>query len=364
MSANVFQAGGYEYITAEIKRAVESGSRTAKITGHWEINKAVRLPSNITLVLENCYLRMAKDCYSNMFLNEHYGTEIGRTPEGTDTNITVKGKGYAIIDGGGYNGLTEKTAGKNGLPSMWCQNPLIFHNVDGFCVRDLKIVNQRWWALTFTYARNGYVGNIEFCSDHTAFTPDGKEYHQFEYNKRKDILVKNSDGIDVRIGCYNILIENITGFVEDDTVAINASNSSNSSEEKDFGVSGMSWDTHHITVKNIRSASFHSMVRLLNQGGPKLHDIEIDGVYDQSDVCPFLVKGVNAVKIGDTRFYGDWHSTAEDTYNISIKNVYATGQFAVKLIGGMKNVSLYNIECKEGTQMLQDLRDINTKKEN
>ena len=54
MSANVFQKGGYDYITAEIQRAIESGSRTAIITGHWEIDKAVRLPSNITLILENC----------------------------------------------------------------------------------------------------------------------------------------------------------------------------------------------------------------------------------------------------------------------------------------------------------------------
>ena len=360
MSANVFQKGGYEYITAEIKRAIESGSRTAIITGHWEIDKAVRLPSNITLILENCYLKMAKDCYSNMFLNEHYGTEVGRTLEGTDTNITIKGRGYAIIDGGGYNGLTERTANKNGLPSMWNQNPLIFHNVDGFCVRDLKVINQRWWALTFTYARNGYIGNIEFCSEHTAFDSEGKEYHQLDYDKYEDVLVKNSDGVDLRIGCYNILIENLTGFIEDDTVAINASHGVKGGEVDRFGVEGMNWDTHHITVKNIRTASFCSMVRLLNQGGPKLHDIEIDGVYDQSDVCPHLVTGFNAVKVGDLHMYGATHSTPDQTYNITIKNVYAAGRFAVKLIGGMTNVVLYNIECKEGTQMLQDLRDVRT----
>ena len=174
MSANFFKKGGYDYITAEIQRAVESGSRTAKISGHWEIDKAVRLPSNITLILENCHLKMAKDCYSNMFLNEHYGTEIGKTLEGTDKNITIKGKGYAIIDGGGYNGLTERTANKNGLPSMYNQNPLIFHNVDGFCVKDLTVRDQRWWALTFIYSRNGYVGNIDFCSCDTAYDSEGK----------------------------------------------------------------------------------------------------------------------------------------------------------------------------------------------
>jgi len=365
MSASVFQKGGYDYITAEINRAIESGSRTAKITGHWEIDKAVRLPSNITLILENCHLRMAKDCYSNMFLNEHYGTEIGKTLEGTDTNITIKGRGYAIIDGGGYNGLTERTACKNGLPDMYNQNPLIFHNVDGFSVSDLKVRNQRWWALTFIYSRNGYIGNIDFCSTDTAFDDEGKEYHQLTWdgNGYEHVLVKNSDGVDLRTGCYNILIENLTGFIEDDTVALTALG--NCWSEKDgkkdrFAVEGLSWDTHHVTIRNIRTASFCSMVRLLNQGGPKLHDIEVDGVYDQSDVCPHLVTGFNAVKVGDLHMYGPTHSNPEDTYNITIKNVYAAGKFAVKLIGGMTNVVLYNIECKEGTQMLQDLRDVRT----
>lgn len=360
MSANIFQKGGYDYITAQIQRAIKSGSRTARITGHWEIDRAVRLPSNITLILENCYLKMAKDCYSNMFLNEHCGTELGKTLEGTDTNITIKGKGYAIIDGGGYNGLTERTAGKNGLPSMFVQNPILFQNVDGFSISNLTVRDQRWWAITFIYSRNGYVGNIDFCSCDTAFDSEGKEYHQLDYDKYEDVLVKNSDGIDLRIGCHNILIENITGFIEDDTVALTALNTASGSYEyKNYAVEGMDWDIHHVEIRNIKTASFCSMVRLLNQGGPSLHDITIDGVWDQSDVCPHLVTGFNAVKVGDLHMYGSRHATEDETYNITIKNVYAAGRVGVKLIGGMKNVVLYNIECKEGTQMILDQRDVN-----
>ena len=356
MSANFFQKGGYEYITAEIQRAIESGSRTARITGHWEIDKAVRLPSNTTLILENCHLRMAKDCYSNMFLNEHYGTEIGKTLEGTDTNITIKGKGYAIIDGGGYNGLTERTANKNGLPSMWKNNPLIFCNVDGFSISDVKVINQRWWALTFVYSRNGYLGNIEFCSCDTAIDENGKEYHTLDYDRYEDVLVKNSDGIDLRIGCHDIKIENITGFVEDDTVALTALDKGR--EGKELAVEGMVSDIYNVEIRNIRSASFCSMVRLLNQGGTKLHDILIDGVYDQSETCPHLVRGYNAVKIGDTHAYGSRHSTEDETYNITIRNVYGAGVNAVKIAGEMKNVSIYGIECKPGTNMIHDQRGI------
>ena len=91
-----FKKGGADYIDAEIKKAIDDGCRTAKISGYWEIERAVRLPSNITLILENCHLRMADGVYSNMFLNEHYNTDLGRTLDGADRNINIKGRGMAI----------------------------------------------------------------------------------------------------------------------------------------------------------------------------------------------------------------------------------------------------------------------------
>ena len=356
MKAYGFYKGGADYIDAEIKKAIEDGCRTAVITGYWEIERAVRLPSNITLILENCHLRMADGVYSNMFLNEHYNTDLGRTLEGADRNINIKGRGMAIIDGGSFNGLTERTANKNGLPSMWNNNPLIFANVDGFSISDLKVINQRWWALTFVFSRNGYVGNIDFCSCDTAIDENGKEYHCLDFDKYEHVLVKNSDGIDLRVGCHDIKIENITGFIEDDTVALTALPGIH--ETKILGVEGEATDIYNVEIRNIRTASFCSMVRLLNQGGPKLHDILIDGVYDQSETCPHLVRGHNAVRIGDIHMYGSRHSTADETYNITIRNVYAAGYNGVKLAGEMKNVSIYGIECRPGTNMILDQRGI------
>lgn len=50
-------------------------------------------------------MKLADDCYSNIFVNEHHDTELGKTTEGTDTNISIIGRGKAILDGGEYNGL-------------------------------------------------------------------------------------------------------------------------------------------------------------------------------------------------------------------------------------------------------------------
>jgi hypothetical protein len=71
------------------------------------------------------------------------------------------------------------------------------------------------------------------------------------------------------------VIENITGFTEDDTVALTGLYGR---LEKQFEVDGLSIDIYNVTIRNIASASFCTNVRLLNQGEVKLHDILIDGV--------------------------------------------------------------------------------------
>jgi len=57
--------------------------------------------------------------------------------------------------------------------------------------------------------------------------------------------------------------------------------------------------------------------------------------------------------------YGTRHSTPDETYNITIKNVRSCAEIAaISLIGGMKDVIVENIECIEGTRELEDKRDI------
>ena len=51
-----FKENGQEHITALIDEAVKNGSRTATVSGSWVIDKAVRLPSNFTLILQDCLL--------------------------------------------------------------------------------------------------------------------------------------------------------------------------------------------------------------------------------------------------------------------------------------------------------------------
>ncbi|MDY3845553.1 MAG: hypothetical protein SOZ62_01420 [Eubacteriales bacterium] len=354
MTEKTYKADGHTYIISKINEAIKNGNRTATISGNWEIDEAIRLPSNFTLILQDCHLKMADGCFSNMFVNEHHDTKEGRTVNGTDRNINIVGRGEAVLDGGEYNGLSEKTQNKNGLPPIWKNNLVLFTNVDGFKISDISCRNQRWWALNFLYCSHGYLGNIDFCANDTAIDENGNEYHGLIRNKYNEILVKNADGIDLRQGCHHILIENITGFTEDDSIALTGLNGG---VEKAFSVEGLSSDICNIEIKNIATAAFCTNVRLLNQGDVNLHDILIDGVYDMASTSPYMDRGLYAVRVGDTRLFGTRHSTSEETYNITIKNVRGGGVYAISLAGAMDNLVMYGIETFDGAKMLLDERN-------
>jgi len=346
-----FKKGGSAYIQRLVDEAVRSGRRTATVTGDYEIDRAVRLPSNFTLLLENAHLRLADGSHTNVFVNEHNETPEGKTLEGTDRNISIIGRGRAILDGGRMNDVCEKVPYAERVAPIYKNNLILFTNVDGFKISGLRLINQRWWATNFIFCRNGYIGDLDFCADDRWRDGNGVIRHGLCRSAYGGILVKNADGVDLRQGCQNILIENLTGFTEDDSVALTGLEGR---MEETFSVEGLSTDIAYVTIRNIRTAAFCTNVRLLNQGNVKLHDIEIDGVYDESESSPHLDYGNFAVRIGDKHMYGSRHSTKDDTYNISVKNVYGRGKAVVALAGEIGNLVMYGIEAAEGTPMFYD----------
>ena len=119
-------------LQAEIDRAKASGLAELTVSGDWEIEIPVRLPSNFTLILEDAYLRMADGVMCQMFVGEHTLEENGET----DRNISLIGRGRAVLDGGEYNGLSERNSGKDGMPHISQNNMILFagdlHNAVGF----------------------------------------------------------------------------------------------------------------------------------------------------------------------------------------------------------------------------------------
>ena len=173
----LFSKGGSLYISRLIDEGIADGSRTATVKGNHIIDTSVAIPSDFTLILEDCHLLQASGSYSNIFTNQNCYTSLGRTVDGTDKNISIIGRGEAILDGGEYNGLSERNQLKDGRPPIWKNNQILFTNVDGFKIEGIKCRNQRWWAINLVYCRCGYLGDIDFCSDDTAIDACGNEYH-------------------------------------------------------------------------------------------------------------------------------------------------------------------------------------------
>lgn len=354
METKIFQPNGAAYITKLITDAEKAGHRFAVVAGNWEMEAAVRLPSDFTLILDGCHLKMADGVYSNMFNNLRHDTQEGRTVAGTDHNISIIGKNGAIIDGGTYNGLSEKNHSKDGLPPIYKNNLLLFTNVDGFRVENIACHNQRWWALCFVYCRNGWLRNIDFKACDIGIDEQGNPYHGVKRSAYAQILVKNADGIDLRQGCHDIVIENITGFTEDDSIALTGVHGT---IERAFCVEGIAPDICNVIIRHIHTAAFCTNVRLLNQSMVPLHHILVEDVRDMAEFCDSMDTGLYAVRIGDKNFFGDHPNTEKETYAITIKNVVGKGRYALGFAGGMKDITVENVEFYGERTMFEDLRN-------
>lgn len=352
-----FRKGGSAMVKRLIDDAVKNGRRYAVVVGGmWEMECAVRIPAHFKLILDSCHLKMADDTFDNMFVNEHHDTPEGKTTAGTDRGISLVGRGNAIIDGGKYNGLSEQTQNKNGMPPVWKNNLLLFTNVDGFEIRNISFHNMRWWGLNFIYCANGELTDIRLKADDTNIDPEGNVYHGLSLVNYYDMLVKQADGIDIRQGCHHIFMENITGFAGDDLIAITALDGR---MEKCFAVEGLSKDICYIKIKNVEGEALDSNVRLLNQGGYCLHDVLIDGVNDISDQTTYLeTHPLYGIRINDAHaMYGVRHATEDETYNIIIKNVRSRACYVMHLGGNkIKNFVCENIVSFDGACLVEDKR--------
>lgn len=336
----IFMKNGGKLIQDMIDNAVDTGKKQVTVTGNYLIEKTILVPSDFTLTLEDCHLKLADGTFCNMITNKNTYTDLGRTLEGTQRNIVIEGKGTAILDGGTYNGLSELTSLKDGNPHISVNNTLLFTNVDNFVVRNLHVCNQRWWGLNFIYCTNGHIHDIDFLADYTRYDESGNLVPGLGWETlggQAVAHIKNADGVDIRTGCNNILIENITGFCEDDTVAVTAL--AGKMEREMFIVEGVPFEIHDITIRNINACSLCAIVRLLNDSKTKLYNILVENVTDTVESFPYLERCLCGVRVGDAgRFPG-----LDDTHDITVRNVTTTAHHVLWCGGGITNLTAENI---------------------
>ena len=272
----------------------------------WIIDKAILLPSNLTVVLDDCHLTLKKDVYENVFRNKNMYTDISTKAEGKQHGIRIIGFGNAIIDGGEGNDLTEATSMKDGRPSIRNNNFILLHNVDNYVIENITFLSMRWWAINQICCTNGRLENLHF---------DNVK------------LIRNQDGIDTRLGCSHIYINNITGRCGDDVVALSAF--AGSKERELLLVEGMTPDIHDITIKNVCADTNYSLVALRNTDGAKMYRIFIENIKD-----PGGIYGPRSVvRIGENLYFKERSSILGETHDIYVKGVYSQNRLTV-VIGG------------------------------
>ena len=353
---NNYEGSDIERINAAVKDSRKTGGivrifkrRPDKKSDRdfWLIDSAILLPPDTALYLMNCRIKLSDESRDNWIRSANcvMGDPVVRKVSG----IHIIGEGTAVLEGADHprstgdsgktiGGLTYGTdAGKKDCNQKgdWRNIGILFARVSDFSIRNVSLVNSHAWAVSLESCENGVVRDLHFDSAEKVAI-DGKQ-----------LKILNRDGLDLRKGCRNISIENITGNVGDDLVALTATSkrvrrSGQLSSTEFYGGSAEpgSMDIFNISIRNVRghTAGGHHIIRLLNNSGIKLRNIQISNVTDTS---PAGIKAYAAIKIGDQNYGGS--SPLGDTSNIQISTVLSKARNAILLGGSLKDSMISDV---------------------
>ena len=336
---------------------------------YWLLDRAILLPENTTVILQNCTIKLSDKCRDNFFRSANCGMGI-EFPERLK-NIHIRGEGSCTLLGADHPRATGdgskilanpcpydtdeiKKLGK-WAPEQWHDYSygtdadktnesqygdwrgigILLANVEHFSIENLRIVDSHGWGISLEECANGRVTRIEFDA---------------RMNKIIDGLrsnMENQDGIDLRNGCHHIIISDITGCTGDDIVALTAVGSDKyypGGSLCNTHVMHNDWtrrerDIHDIVIRNVVGYSCHCcMVRLLPVYS-SIYNVVIDGIIDsapagQPNGCALLLGELDGI-------YGK--NLPDSMRNIMISNVSSGGMHAINIAGYLTDSVITNV---------------------
>lgn len=251
-------------IQAAIDKAKKQGSRETFIpAGHYLISRAICLPSDFTLTASaGAYIDLKKG--SNEYLLRNEDLVNG------NRNITVTGGKW---NGNGYT--QKRTLAATVEDSRFCFG-FFFYKVNRLKVAALQIDSTRSWGIAYMECDTVHIHDIHF------------QQNPFRDTKGTSALMNNGDG--VTGGGNHVLIENISGFTNDDLVAFAAGGACFQGKMAPFPA----YDYHDITVRNIFPQMAYDSVPTLKAvafytfEGRTVSDITIDQVQGNTAVASVL----------------------------------------------------------------------------
>ena len=285
----------------------------------WVITEAIKLPSYMVVVLDNCHLTLSRGSCCNIFVNSNCYTELGRTLDGEQIGIQLLGEGNVVLDGGEHNGLFERNQKQYGFPSVWNNALVLFHNVKDFVIENIHFAHLRWKAVVLLYARHGKLQNLSFM----------------EYENQPGL--PDLGCVDVRLGCNNLFIQDINAKSSASGITLWAT-------QKDLqdhaAVRGKPMDINDVLIRNLTADAFRGNVAAIyNDNGCNIYNILLEGIMDASRrETKHMPNAI--VEIGNPTLT----VTEGEIYNITVRNVTSRSRAVALFNGRIKNASFYNLK--------------------
>lgn len=357
---------------------------------YWLIDKAILLPENTTVIMQNSTIKLSDDCRDNFFRTANCGMGI-EFPERIK-NIHIIGTGIATLLGADHPRSTGdgskilahpcpydiedlcKTAPwipeERRSPETitfsdrhdhsygtdadtdesqygdWRNIGVLFANTEFFSIKNLHIVDSHAWGISLEECANGSIEDIHFNTCMSKII-DGLRNN-----------IENQDGIDIRNGCHDILISNITGRTGDDVVALTAIASSTyyaGGSLRTTHVMHNDWtkrekDIYNITIKNATAYSDLCFTVRLLPAMASIYNIIIDGVLDNT---PKNKTHAGTLLLGDGGLYGA--NLPDSMNNIIISNIICNSDRGIIVGGYLKDSVISNVINKRKNTPLLDV---------
>ncbi|MCA1808407.1 MAG: hypothetical protein ABR497_08840 [Kiritimatiellia bacterium] len=359
ISPNQYKGSDIERIQAAINAAngttnkIVIPERNANGTYFWSVDRAILLPSNMTVVLDNCNIKLSDKCRDNMFRSNNVG--LGIKEPVWNHNICIIGVGDVNLYGAdnpratgdgtkelsltpdedrkkrGIYGISYGTdAGKEGeqQTSDWRNIMILMAYVKRFYLKNVNIHYPHSWAVSFERTWNADIANIRFNNPGTRII-NGQ-------NRR----ILNQDGIDLRQGCKNFRIDNISGHIEEDCIALS---SLDCGEDSPHMITPAKWygsedDTEQIFITNIKTGI--SGVAIRGTEKASIHNVYINGLTTELTRGVFMQEAYPTIYIG-TGGYGKL-SERGTIRDIFAMNISGAGTSLIHIDAPVENCCFMN----------------------
>ena len=307
-------------------RTVTLSKNAASPDGVWRLTRAIVLPDDFTLVFDGCRVELADGVQDNIVRNA--GAREGECEP--NHGIRILGRNGAVLSGGRRNHYLPK---RSGDPNGWRSVGILLCDVSDYEVGGFAMDETQCWAISQERCCRGRVHDIVFGSTDIMF---------------------NQDGVDVRKGCHDLVIENISGSTGDDAVALTAYRDPPGSPPR-YGMQiggnsdlGERDDVYNVTIRNVkaRSAGGHGVIRLLACDGIKMHHIAVENVVDTASGDQKRPQAT--IRIGDRHFHKTRRCEMGEMHHVSVRGVTASGKVAVWVKGPLRDSSIVSVSEAPG----------------